>query len=316
MSEPDFTRNVTDGVYSLPLSGSQNIDVSEAYSALRAREKTKKLFMTVTTGRSGVKWLHEIFRAHRNVMGGSERNPIEESFYRYVKFHKLPVDVSGVINLTKRDIMMDWEKNDISVTGTPYFSHDFMDVYSALTPDRIIWGINDPRFTVTSFYNKGWYFYEEDYLNHHLACGLQPRSGGKWNRTFSRIVPGGEFYQVWNRLTRVGKIAWFLNATHMDIWSAITRIPKGDVWMFRLEDADQNYSYYKKMSSSFELGSILPQEKFFSLKKRASNGEENTEHNWSKVEQAEFEKYAKDYISLYGGTELDNPEYMSSVLHD
>ena len=64
MSEPDFTSNVNDGVYSLPLSRRQNIDVSEAYSALRARETNKKLYMTVTTGRSGIKWLHEIFKAH------------------------------------------------------------------------------------------------------------------------------------------------------------------------------------------------------------------------------------------------------------
>jgi hypothetical protein len=316
MSRTGLTRDNTEAVYSLPRIGRRDIDVSEAYSTMRTNGVHKKLIMTATTGRSGVKWLHEIFKAHRNVAGGSERNPFEESFYRYVKFHELPIDVSGVVDLTKRDIMKDWYECDISVVGSPYLSHDFLDVFSALGADKVIWGINDPRFTVTSFYNKGWYLYEEEYSNTDLACGLQSSNRSKWSRSFSRIVPRGEFYEEWRRLTRVGKIAWFLNTVHMEIWSAVKQLPKGDVWIFRLEEADQDYSYYKKMSESFVLGSILPKEIFLSLKQRASNEEENIERHWSKTERSEFEKYAKDYVGLYRGGELDDPDYMSAVLND
>lgn len=300
-------------IYSLPGPLWRDRNIAEAYSLMRREGTDKKLYMTVTTGRSGIKWLHGIFKAHENVTAGSERNPIEESFYRYVKHHGLAVDVSGVLHLTMRDIMKDWESCDVSVIGSPYFSHDFYEIYETLKPDRVIWGINDPRFTVQSFFNKGWYLYEEDYLDHTLACGMQSVVGSRWNRAFSRIVPRGDFYGEWCELTRVGKISWFLNSIHMEIWAAIQRIAKKDVWIFRLEEANQNYSYYQNFSKKFELTPSLSKADFLSLKKAASHEGENVEHDWSQIELSEFEHYSADLMQLYRGGVLNHPDYMSEM---
>ena len=37
-------------------------------------KKRKKLILGVTVGRSGLKWVLEILRAHKNIEGGGERN--------------------------------------------------------------------------------------------------------------------------------------------------------------------------------------------------------------------------------------------------
>ena len=77
------------------------------------------------------------------------------------------------------------------------------------------------------------------------------------------------------------------------------QIPEEKLWIFRLEEADQNYAYYLRMAKAFGLKPLITENKFLSLKQFAARDEENTPKNWSEREHEEFEKYAADYISLY-----------------
>ena len=82
-------------IYSQPVPVDGALTVPQCYD--REKAGGKQLVLAVTTGRSGMKWLHEIFKAHPNAAGGRERNAVPESFYRYAKFNGLPVDAGGVI---------------------------------------------------------------------------------------------------------------------------------------------------------------------------------------------------------------------------
>ena len=45
----------------------------------------KRLFLGVTSGRSGMKWFCDLVTTHNDVSGGGERDAAE-SFYRYVSY--------------------------------------------------------------------------------------------------------------------------------------------------------------------------------------------------------------------------------------
>ena len=120
-------------------------------------QQGKRLFLCITIGRSGTRWLTDIISEHKNAVGSTERLGLIETFYRYVKWNKLQIDVQGIINLIKDSIVQDWINNDISMVNSPFFSHDLLYLYDVFKPEYIIWGVNDPKFTIISLYNKGWY---------------------------------------------------------------------------------------------------------------------------------------------------------------
>jgi len=272
-------------------------EIEDAYA--RVDREVKKLVLGVTSGRSGMKWVYEIFRHHHNAEGGGERNVEAESFYRYIKYHKLPIDTKGILAVTKREILLDWIKADMSITVSPYFSNDFIGIVDELKVDRVIWGITDPEFTVTSFYNKGIYSDEICYGDQSLATGYQPERGQRWSHFMGRIIPSGEFYHEWESLTRVGKISWFLNWINKEIYTQTRKLPDKMLWVFDLREADQNYEYYLSMAKSFGLQPILSKRKFLNLKKLAAKKSENITKIWTSKEHDEFEKYAVDYLKIY-----------------
>ncbi|MCB9747905.1 MAG: hypothetical protein H6755_05790 [Candidatus Omnitrophica bacterium] len=284
-------------------------DATHLYN--KVNRQRKKLILSTTTGRSGLAWLLQILSAHANCTGAAERRAEAEAFYRFVKWNDLPVDVKGIIEIIKKDIWKDWKKADIAFYCSPYLAHDFFNLYKEFKADKVIWGINDPRFTVTSFLNKGWYYYTNMKSDATLVNGFQPAlAENKWGHHFGRIVPKGPFYEEWMSLTRVGKIAWYLNTVNREIWEYMRKIPQEDLWIFKLEEADQNYSYYLKMADAFQLKPILSEKDFLEIKTkpRLRNGQpytvwakwNNLKHEWSAQEEDEFHKYAADYIKIYG----------------
>jgi len=148
-------------------------DVAREYELVN--RDVKKMILQVTSGRSGMRWLRSILCAHENYTGsGDEKNAIPGAFYRYIKWNDLPIDVTGVLDVIKKQILLDWEKVENSVLGGPFFIIDLLNICEELKPDKLIWGISDPRFTVTSFYNKGWYLEENIRGDKNLVNGYQP----------------------------------------------------------------------------------------------------------------------------------------------
>jgi hypothetical protein len=280
-------------------------DTAAEYAAVDRTKK--KLILAFQAGRCGMKWLCRIFSAHANARGAGERHRLVESFYRYVVWNRLPIDTSGFLELCRREVLLDWEKVDISLLDSPYFSHDVANLDRVLRPDRMIWGINDPEFTVTSFYNKNWYAEDYSRADRDRASGYLPSVHGEWSHMFGRIVPRGALFDEWIGLTRVGKIAWFVNEVNRDIAAQIAAVPPGKVWIFRLEEADQNYAYYLKLAREFGLAPVLPEPAFLALKGLATKTGENTKRTWSPRERAEFEKYASEYIRLYAAIKARDP---------
>lgn len=260
-------------------------------------QQGKKLFLGVSLGRSGMRWCSHIFSMHKNAIGLCERHSIIESFYRYIKWNKLEIDVQGIINIIKDSVVQDWKKYDISFVNSPYLSHDLLYLYKVLKPEYIVWFVNDPKFTVISFYNKGWYEEEIVRSNDSLVYGVQPKLF--WNQIFGRIVPRDKEYQKWKYLTKIGKISWLYNAVNLEIYNNISQIPKEKVFIFKLEDADQNYEHYLGYARKFGLKEILSKKKFLSIKKLSVKKSDNIQQEWSEKENFEFEKIVNEFYQIY-----------------
>lgn len=261
----------------------------------------KRLILCTLSARSGTRWLGDIFNAHKNATGITERYFEAECFYRYIKYNKLPIDTAGTITLIKYGIVQDWKRADISLVISPFFSHGISELNEALKPEKFIFGINDPKFTVQSIYNKG--FFEHHYVRNRLdlALGFQPAFEQKWYwlYLFGRLVPNGDFYREWEKLTRIGKIAWWGNMVNKDIWEQMQHLPKEKVFVFILKQADQNYEYYKNIAKDFGLAPLLSEKEFLAIKGKTVRTIHNVERPWSEQEQAEFVAYSRGWHDLY-----------------
>lgn len=271
--------------------------VDERYE--KALASGKRLVLGTLCARSGTMWLCDIFDEHANATGITERNFEEESYYRFITYNKLPVDTSGNIALIKHGILEDWKKGDIALVFSPYFSHGMLELDQVLSPNRIIFGMSDPEFTVQSIYNKG--FFSQYYLHGHndLALGFQPSFAGSWSQYFGRIVPNKKEYCDWEKLTRIGKISWWVNRINIDIWQQLLQLPREKIYIFNLQEADQNYDWYLCMAKEFGLAPILSREKFLSIKGRRVRKEHNIHHEWSLLEREEFKRLTKEWKELY-----------------
>ncbi len=273
--------------------------VDEAYA--RGLAAGKRLVLCVLAARAGTRWLGDVFNAHDNATGITERYFEAESLYRFISYNRLPMDTAGIMTLIKHGIVEDWKKGDISFVNSPFFSHGLVNLIERLQPSRIVFGLNDPKFTVQSMYNKG--FYSHHYIRERtdLALGFQPSFPQRWYwlYLFARLVPNGEAYTAWERLTRIGKVAWFGNRVNLDIWEQLQAVPREHVFLFHLKEADQNYEYYLKLVKEFGLSPILPEKTFLKIKKQTVLPQHNAPHVWTPQEEREFTEQTRDWYALY-----------------
>ena len=229
----------------------------------RFKNKNKKLVIGVTCGRSGSRWISDIFSAHDNAIGSCERNALAESFYRYVKWNDLSVDLTGVLEIVKCDIISDWYSSDISFITSPFLSHDLPYLFNYLLPDNIIWCVNDPKFTVNSFYNKGWYENEIIWKDYNLIPSIQTKNKQSIHRSFARVLPGKKKYREWKNLSRVGKISWVYNEINLRIYDDLNKIKDIDLFIMKLEHADDNYEFYLSLRKKYGLSPTLSKKRIY-----------------------------------------------------
>lgn len=262
----------------------------------------KRLVLGTLAARSGTRVFGDIINAHKNATGITERYFEAESMYRYIKYNKLPIDTAGIITLIKKGIVDDWKKGDIAFVNSPFFSHGIKELYEILRPSHVLFAINNPEFTVQSIYNKG--FFSQKYIrrNNDLAIGFQPAFPQKWYwlYLFARLVPNGDFYEEWMKLTRIGKIAWWGSMVNREIWSQLKDVPREKIIIFDLDEAIKDYySYYVKIAKKIGLDPLLDEKRLQKIRSKGIKSAHNQKHIWSDLEKSEFDKYSKDWFDLY-----------------
>jgi len=263
------------------------------------RKDNNILALSFGAGRSGQNWFSKIFNSHTNWVGTCERFADYEAFYRYICFYNLPISKNGFFNLIELATKRDMAKYQNSFISSPYLSFGVEELTNRLKPNSIFFNIRNPVQTIESLYNKGWYlnFNNQKEINSPLIDITDSQY-----RSFSRIVPQGEFLKEWLSFTRIGKIAWFWSIINKKIFDDFNKIQNIDKFFIKLEDVNQNYNAYEKLSQKFNFKNKMTESEFYKVLNKASNNDTNLNHiykNWSNIEKKEFENIINSTFPHY-----------------
>jgi hypothetical protein len=265
----------------------------------KINKTNEKIIFSFSSGRSGQRWLNDVFLSHSNCSGGAERLREFEAFYRYATWNKLDIDNKGFYDYYANLIKNDLAIADISLNSSPYFAFGLDEINRIFSPDYLLYIIRDPMKVVSSLVSKGWY--KEGIIkgNNTYTCGVQPQLSKLLHHSFGRIVPRSmDELSAWNKLTQVGKVSWYYSTINSHILSKINN-NRQKSWIIKLEDIDQNYDYYREvLCPEFGLHSVMSKTKYHSLKHGMINKgtRENKSKNWNQKELDEFYYYTSDFI--------------------
>ena len=264
------------------------------------KKKSNKFAISFAAGRSGQNWFSKIFNSHSNWIGSCERFADYEAFYRYVTYYKLPVNKDEFYNLLKLSSKRDMSMYQNCLISSPYLSFDIEEIVKKLKPDYIFFNIRNPINTIESLYKKGWYKNIETKKIKSPSIDITQDQ----YRSFSRIIPKKDFLDEWLSLTRIGKITWFWSTINKKIYSSFNKIKNTKKYYVKLEDADQNYEFYVRLSKKFNFKNLMTRKKFFNVVNKAENKGDYDKYiylykQWNKLEKKEFENIISNQFPNY-----------------
>ena len=255
------------------------------------RKNNKTLFLQTQVGRGGAKWIMDIINSIGKVRAYGERNPYEESYFRYCSSHRIKDFNEEFLNLLKSEIISDWERENISYISSPYFSHGIEYLTKKLNPQKLIILVPSADHLMNSLYNKGWY-------KENISIELNQFSKKKEkldNHFYGRLINLGINKENFNELSQIGRITLFISKCIEVIYDQLDRIDKTDILIFRLDDADQNYKYCKNFIQKLGLSLTLNEQEFLEYKKRTASYHENRKLLLSDEEKKEIKQFVDKY---------------------
>ena len=263
------------------------------------RNDDNKLALSFGAGRSGQNWFSKIFNSHSNWIGSCERFADYEAFYRYVSYYNLPIYKDEFFRLIELAFKRDMAKYQNSFISSPYLCFGVEELVKKLKPNYIFFNIRNPIQAIESLHKKGWYQHY-DYVK-KIKSPLIDISGDQY-RSFSRIIPNSTFLEKWSSLSRVGKITWFWCTANKAILDDFNKIQNTDKFFIRLEDINQNYNSYEKLSKRFNFVKTMTKNQFYNVINKAPNKGNNNKHlykNWNVLEKNEFQNIINEVFPYY-----------------
>jgi hypothetical protein len=253
----------------------------------------------IGTGRCGTLFLHQLMEKEPDVASSHERNPENEAFQRYCKWHRLPVDDEGFLATKEKEILSDLEHHPYSFEASPYLSLSVKELYERFGA-KFLFLIRRPDGVVTSFVHKGFYRKPYSVKNLDLAAGYQDQSPEHFFTYFARISPRGDFFQTWNGMTQVGKVAWFWKAYNERALEAIEELPRESYRVVRIEDLD--YPKYHELSQFLGFHAKVTQADFDDLRLSRPHAfwRKRSVDQWTEQEMREFESQVGDLAERFG----------------
>ncbi len=260
-----------------------------------------KVGFVIGTGRCGTLFYTKLGELEPHVAASHERFPLNETFHRYCKWHDLPVDSEGFLATKEREIRDDLHRHEFSLEASPHLSLSVVELHERFRA-RFILLMRAPHEVVSSFLKKGFYLQPYVVKDPALCPSYQQVPGDLFETFLARISPRGEFFHTWNRMTRIGKIAWFYRAYTERTLEKLAQLPKDSYRIVRIEDFD--YDCYVETSRFLGYEPRIQREQFDSLAAtRPHSFEKKKEvYQWSAQEVAEFEEQVKPVAERFGYT--------------
>ena len=263
------------------------------------RPPGKTLIVGIGLARSGKRWLSEVFNRHGNAASLAEPYPVLESFFFYCQWNGLAVDHAGFFHRLNADINRLFERHDVVYLASPWLSLGLQQVEQFLQPDAYFFSVRQPEAVVRSMVNKGWYVEDVVRGANGLSTGPQPFLHDMHHH-FSRVTPAGNEYEAWQRLTPVGRCAWYWNEANTRIVSELANVPSSRIFRLRLQDIDQNLAFYRNVAAHFRLRPELTKDEFEAIKGGMPNiGRRESARPWSDRERREVEQQTANFSRTY-----------------
>jgi hypothetical protein len=249
---------------------------------------TNKVGFAIGTGRCGTLFLYQLMDKEAEVASSHERNPDNETFHRFCKWHDLPVDHEGFLATKEKEIVADLEGHAYSFEASPYLSISVRELHERFGA-RFVVLMRRPDRVVTSFVHKGFYRRPYHVGDVNLATGYQDQSPEKVHTFFARIAPRGDFFRTWNEMTPVGKVAWYWRAWNDRTLELLSGLPEDSYRVVRIEDFD--YPKYQELAGFLGYRSSVTQADFDALKDSKPHAfwRKRNVDQWSAREVEEFE---------------------------
>lgn len=258
-----------------------------------------KVGFTIGTGRCGTLFLYQLMEKEPAVASSHERNPDNEAFHRYCKWHRLAVDDEGFLATKEKEIQADLQSRAYSFEASPYLSLSVKELHERFGAKFVLL-IRRPDRVVTSFVHKG--FYRRPYVvgNPALATGYQDQSPERVHTFFARIAPTGEFFERWNRMSSVGKVAWFWRAWNERTLELLEGLPMDSYRIVRIEDFD--HAKYREVASFLGYEPQVTQAEFDALSESKPHAfwRKRNIDQWTAQEIAEFEEQVGGLAQRFG----------------
>lgn len=242
----------------------------------------------IGTGRCGTLFLHQLMEQEPAVASSHERNPDNETFHRYCKWHDLPVDHEGFLATKEKEIRADLEARAYSFEASPYLSLSVKELHERFGAKFVLL-IRRPDGVVTSFAHKGFYRHPYHVRDVDLATGYQDQSPEKVHTFFARVAPRGEFFPTWNEMTQVGKVAWFWRAWNERTLELLHQLPEESYRVVRIEDLD--YPKYQELARFLGFEPNVTETEFIALRASKPHAfwRKRNVDQWTPREIEEFE---------------------------
>jgi hypothetical protein len=250
------------------------------------------------TGRCGTHFIAKLMEHEPEVAAIHERDPLLQAFHRYCKWYELPIDDEGFLQTTEAHIRRDLARHQLSFESSPTLAMSITELDQRFAP-RFVFLVRHPRDVVKSYLHKGWYEAPMVQQRPELALGYQ--AGRKFQHFLGRIAPRGDEFAPWNRLTRVGKLAWYWSALNRAALAKAKAIPAERWRMYKLEDFD--FAKYQEVATYFGFSPRLTAQKFDEIRHARPGAQKNIPPAaWTDQEWSEFERYAKPLADELGYT--------------
>jgi hypothetical protein len=160
--------------------------------------------------------------------------------------------------------------------------------------------VRRPDLVVNSYVSKGWFTAPFIQADPSLATGYQ--QGKHFHHFLGRIAPRGADFASWNKLTQVGKLAWYWSALNRQVLSQFSKIPEANSMVLKIEDLD--FETYGRFARFAGFESSLTRNRFEEIRRDRPNknklGPPATTETWSELEAKEFEQNVADLAEQLG----------------
>lgn len=253
----------------------------------------------VGTGRCGTQFLSKVLALEPDIASVHERNPFNETFHRYCKWYGIPVDHEGFLKTKEREIEVDLQNHDYSVESSAFLSLSIQELYDRFNAKFILL-VRRPDQVVNSYRHKGWYSNPIDRADSHLPPSYQENR--EPHHFLGRIIPSGEEFLHWEKMTQVGKLAWYWNALNSQVLDQFSEIPQSHWRIQKLEDL--SYGQYLEIAQFVGFSATVSEAEYLQVANRRPNAKNNASYQKQTVKGTVQERYSSFTLDMWNQTEV------------